>query len=188
VNDHDLATWLTRTLTQLDATWQPPWTDAKLSTEEKDMTDLPDDTHLAYTDYREAWYGKGEKTLMVAASAKGTGGGVAWEFEVKEHDFDNHGKPIRIGVFDDAFDAFTQIPEFFAVLAAKNTGTLDEVIGVLRSMGAVDETDRTSPYTEATRPAERDMQVVSAAILAGAREPDEARKAAAAVLREISTD
>ena len=39
MNEHDLARWLTRSLTQLDQqNPEPPWNDAKSSNEEKDMT------------------------------------------------------------------------------------------------------------------------------------------------------
>lgn len=113
------------------------------------MTALPEGTHLAYTDWREAWYNdpREKPQVGVAASAEGAGGGVVWEFFIEEHDFGGaHGKAIRLGVFDDAFAAFAQIPEFFAALGAGDVTTLDEVIGLLCRIGAADETARTSPY------------------------------------------
>lgn len=116
---------------------------------------LPADTHLAYIVWQEAWYsqpGSGvpyEKPyLMVMASAKGTGGGVAWEFPIEEDDL---GGPVtRVLMFDDAYDAFVQMPEFFAALVEEKPKTLDAVRTILDRFGAVDETDRVSPY--AVRP------------------------------------
>lgn len=118
------------------------------------MATLPEDTHLAYTVSHEAWYARhpgivDQPQIMVAASAQGSGGGVGWEFSVSEHDFDRT-RPISIRLFDDAFAAFTQIPEFFAAVAAEGTGTLDGVRALLDRLGAVDETDREDPATHRT--------------------------------------
>lgn len=115
------------------------------------MTALPEGTRLAYTVSHEAWYARrpgivDQPQIMVSASSPG--GGCAWEFGVNEHDFGSHGRAIRVDVFDDAFAAFAQIPEFFAALAAEGIGTLDGVRSVLDRMGAVDETDRTDPATD----------------------------------------
>lgn len=111
---------------------------------------LPDDTHLAYIVSHEAWYWDASRVpgenphLNVSASAKGSGGGVAWEFEVEEVTLD---KPTaRIKIFEDAFAAFTQVPELFAALADGDGSTLAGVRNLLDMLGAVDETERVSPY------------------------------------------
>jgi hypothetical protein len=115
------------------------------------MTALPEDCHLIYTVSHEAWYARhpgivDQPQIMVSASSDE--GGCAWEFGVNEHDFGTgHGRAIRADVFDDAFAAFAQIPEFFAALAAEKIGTLDEVRALLDRMGAVDQTDRRDPAT-----------------------------------------
>jgi len=113
------------------------------------MCQLPDDTHLAYVVSHEAWYGESHivrrPQIIIAASAEGSGGGVRWEFTVEEVDLASDGKPIRVRVFDDAFAAFSEIPEFFAALHGEGVSTLDHVRTVLDSLGAVDETARKSP-------------------------------------------
>jgi hypothetical protein len=114
---------------------------------------LPDDTHLAYTVWHEAWYAEASRTpgekphLMVAASAKGSGGGVAWEFQVDGYELGG-GRVTRVKMFDDAYAALGQMPEFFEMLAAQRPVTLTEVRDILHALGAVDETERVSPYAE----------------------------------------
>ena len=106
---------------------------------------LPEGVHLAYSVFHEAWYanvppGVDRPSIGVTASAEGGGGG-GWSFVVEEADFDDH--PISVRLFDDAFIAFAQIPEFFAELASGRVKDLQAVGHLLDSMGAVDETDRT---------------------------------------------
>ena len=106
---------------------------------------LPEDTHLAYSVFHEAWYASvpgnvRQPEIGVAASAEGSGGGVAWEFAVEEVDLSP--TAIRVRVFDDAFAAFAEMPEFFAALAAEKITTLAQVRELLDRLGAVDETSR----------------------------------------------
>lgn len=120
------------------------------------MTALPEDTHLAYSLPHEAYYAAtpgivGGPMIYVSASAQGSGGGVAWEFSVKAIDLGRN-SAIRVDIFDDAFAAFAQIPEFFAALAANDIDTLDKVTLLLQHMGAVDETKRTDPDTPSPEP------------------------------------
>lgn len=114
---------------------------------------LPEDTHLAYIVVKDAWYASasiyaGERpSISVMASAKGTGGGVAWEFVVTEYDLD--GSSVHLEMFYDSFAAFTEMPEFFTGLQQIGRGDgLAEVRLLLDSLGAVDETDRVSPYPD----------------------------------------
>jgi hypothetical protein len=107
--------------------------------------ELPEDTHLTYVVSHEAWYAKQVDRPQINVMASADGGGCAWEFTVEEVDLGSHGPAIRVKVFDDAFAAFTQIPEFFDDLAADEIGTLDSVRALLDGMGAVDETKRTPP-------------------------------------------
>lgn len=118
---------------------------------------LPEGTHLAYTIYHEThwWRGLpsdarpsgGRPTIQVAASARGAGGGVAWEFAVVEYDIS--GPTLRLEMFADAFDAFRQIPEFFGRLPVCES--LRDVRAVLHAMGAVDETERGTTRAEERR-------------------------------------
>lgn len=106
---------------------------------------LPDGTHLAYIVTHEAYHAKvavqtDPPYLMVMASAGG--GAVAWEFAVTDYT-SRIGKPtVRLLIFDDAFDAFAQLPEFFCALASSRPESLDEVREILDGLGAVDETER----------------------------------------------
>ena len=106
---------------------------------------LPEDCRLAYIVSHEAWYARAmpdrqpEMSVMAAAE----GGGCAWEFTVREADFENRGqRPVSVTLFDDAFAAFAQIPEFFAALATEDYTTLSAVQALLDGFGAADETDR----------------------------------------------
>ena len=121
--------------------------------------DLPEDTHLAYVVRHEAWYwpgtrnvaGHDQPSLSVMASAKGTGGGCAWEFMIAEHPIGRGQPPLHVALFDDAFGAFTQVPELFAALAEQGErATLDSVRAVLDGLGAVDETARIHPASLAS--------------------------------------
>jgi hypothetical protein len=112
---------------------------------------LPEDTHLAYIVWAEAWYhdanSNEEPFLMISASAKGSGGGAAWEFQVDGYEL--VGKPVtRVKMFYDAYAALAQMPEFFTALAGQQPLTLDEVRAILDGLGAVDETPRVSPYPD----------------------------------------
>ena len=104
---------------------------------------LPDDCFLAYSLMHEAWYADvvklGKPTIMVGAASNG--GGCAWEFVVTEHILGSQ-TGIRLEMFDDSFDAFAQIPDFFTRLRTGKPSTLREVQALLDSMGAVDSTER----------------------------------------------
>lgn len=111
---------------------------------------LPEDTHLAYTVWHEAWYADASRTpgeqphLMVSASGDDEGG-VAWEFQIDDYELGN--APVtRVKIFEDAYAAFADMPEFFAALAERRPVTLDEVREILDGLGAIDETQRESPY------------------------------------------
>ena len=102
---------------------------------------LTDGATLTYTVSHEAWYSRVVERPEIVVSGPG------WEFVVTEHDHGDR-NPIRVGVFEDAFAAFAQIPEFFAALAEQQPGTLTGVRAILDEMGATDETPRVSPLRE----------------------------------------
>jgi hypothetical protein len=110
---------------------------------------LPEDTHLAYHVWSEAWYTKAVRdkrpSIGVAASAQGTGGGVAWAFQITQYELGGKDCTL-IEAFSDAYAAFTQVPELFAAFAEHAPGTLAEVRGILDNLGAVDETARVDPH------------------------------------------
>ncbi|GAA2623899.1 hypothetical protein GCM10010399_64010 [Dactylosporangium fulvum] len=103
------------------------------------MRTLPGNTFLAYTVMHEAhwaplaWTGLGEPNQINIAAT--TGGGARWEFIVYEKD-----GAARLCMYDEAWPAFREIPDFFAALPGLHT--LDEVRAVLDSFGAVDQTER----------------------------------------------
>ncbi len=114
---------------------------------------LPDGCRLAYTIFHEAWYASADPdrrpTINVSAAST-HGDGVAWDFQIVEHQVGPAGQRIpalRVEIFDDAWPAFAQVPELFAALAAAGQPTLNDVTVLLDRLGAVDETARTSPYT-----------------------------------------
>jgi hypothetical protein len=49
-------------------------------------------------------------------------------------------------LFDDAWNAFRQVPELFHFLACAEGLTLDLLPGLLQQLGAVDVTPRDNPY------------------------------------------
>lgn len=150
-------------------------------------TALPEDTHLAYIVSHEAWYARtpgviDHPEINVMASAKGSGGGVAWEFMVEEVDLGRGEPAIRVKVFDDAFAAFAQIPEFFAAIAETPPQTLKAVRAALDAMGAVDETERHGPHGEAP------AVVTSGRIRKAITDATNADDATAAVLRVLGAE
>lgn len=109
---------------------------------------LPGNTHLAYTITHETeWWPQlppelrgdnGNRSIYVAASARGQGGGARWEFSVVEHP----GIGIKLGIFNDAWPAFQEIADFFRDLAVDRPTSLDDIVQLLDRIGAVDETER----------------------------------------------
>lgn len=112
------------------------------------MRELLGNAHLAYTIYHEAdWWqqlredlrpNSGHRTVQVAASARGRGGGVRWEFSIAEVP----GIGLKMSIFDDAWVGFGAIADLFQSLAAERPASLEEVVSLLDRIGAVDETER----------------------------------------------
>lgn len=109
------------------------------------MPNLAPDCSLAYIVNHEAWYTLDDKPSLQVQSAS-TGGGVDWEFSVHDSGFRGRSS-IHIMVFDDAFKAFAQVPELFALLAELEPTSIQTVIMILDQLGAVDVTQRVNPYT-----------------------------------------
>lgn len=131
------------------------------------------DCKFEYVVNHEAWYflprpdaeksgGFTGRDINVCSAAHG--GGVAWEFSVQEYRFGKDQVSVRVCVFDDAFKAYAQVPEFFEVLATERPKSLAAVQQVLDRLGARDATSRRHPtgqeparqlLVEAVRTAER---------------------------------
>lgn len=106
---------------------------------------IPQDCDLTYIVGYEAWYADANRAhesnpyLNIQAAARE--GGVAWEFKAAEYDLD--GPTLQLAMFGDSFDAFAEMPEFFAALAEQKPRTLVELRKLLDGIGARDATERT---------------------------------------------
>lgn len=115
----------------------------------------PEGYRLSYTLTRQAWYSQppligtpGDRNVVMVAMDT-TRGGAAWEFAID----DEPGGGLRVKVYDEAWRAFADVPEFFAAMAALGRGALlDEVVEILDSLGFTDITKRL-PDDPATRTA-----------------------------------
>lgn len=107
--------------------------------------ECPEGYRLAYTVTHEAWYSQpplsrppGDRNVL-SVSMDNLGGGCAWEFAID----DEIGGGLRVKVYDDGWQAFADVPDFFTALAALGRGALlDEVIEVLNALGFTDATKR----------------------------------------------
>jgi hypothetical protein len=102
---------------------------------------------LTYTVTSEAWYanavrsaGSTDSEIMVTLRAEG--GGCYWEFAIRQV----RDVAVRVEVFSDAWEAFSERPDVFAALAELGEGsTLDDVKNALDGLGVRDATERTAP-------------------------------------------
>jgi hypothetical protein len=105
------------------------------------------DTYLAYTVYHETYWwsqitpvesrpNEGRPCVQIHCASRG--GGVKWEFGVVEHDL--YRPALKLGIFDEGWEAFRVLRPFFDGLA--DVHSLDGVRALLDSLGAVDETER----------------------------------------------
>jgi hypothetical protein len=103
---------------------------------------LPDNCELVYIVPAEAWYSDviREHRPIVSVVAAARGGGAAWEFDVEQHELD--GPTLRLRMFHGSWDAFEQIPEFFAALHEESPRTLVDLRAMLDRIGARDATAR----------------------------------------------
>lgn len=119
--------------------------DTDLTAAEAIAARLPEDCYLAYIVMHEAywaprtWIPNEKPTVMVQAASNG--GGVGWEFAVEDYASIN---AVRLAMFSDSWAALTQIPEFFAALAAGEVSSLADARVLLDRLGAVDRTERVS--------------------------------------------
>lgn len=102
---------------------------------------------------RETWHHslsamKQDTDVLNISVGPESGGGVFWEFTITQGDAG--GAELRVKLFDDAWGAFTEIPEFFAGLAALGRdASVEEVVDLLTSLGSVDATVRERPQPPA---------------------------------------
>ncbi len=106
---------------------------------------LPDGCELVYIVPGEAWYRNSVKDELpsVQVVAHYRYGGCDWEFDVQEgYLYSDGGPSLLLRMFDDAWGAFDQIPEFFTALQTQQPHTLTELRRLLDSIGARDVTQR----------------------------------------------
>src|ERR1051325_118731 len=96
----------------------------------------------SYIASHETWYADRTRKPALNIVKRAVDGGCAWEFNVVEH----AGIGVRADIFDDAWTAFTEIPELFAELARAGHRTmLTEVREILNDLGFEDATERVKP-------------------------------------------
>ena len=109
---------------------------------------MTDETRLAFVISHEAWYWKAAKppetVYEIDVQRRYDGGGVEWEFSVV---WERLGTPelcMCLRIWDDAFEAFIDIPAFFVALAELRAPTPgpDVIAGLLLSLGFEDVTER----------------------------------------------
>ncbi len=109
---------------------------------------LPAGAFLDYVIAKEAYYAHvtgPDPEIQIRASSRE--GGAHWEFAAVQ--VGNIGVQLRL--FDAAWRAFNDIPEFFQTLAAAGRGTtLADVRKILDDLGAVDATQRVDPNRQLT--------------------------------------
>lgn len=86
----------------------------------------------------EQWKAMDKAVLNIGLFST-TGGGCRWEFVIDEEE----GGALRLKVFDGAWVAFTQIPEFFESLAGLGrSAEVEDVVELMASLGYRDFTKR----------------------------------------------
>lgn len=113
------------------------------------MTNLngraPAGHRYAYIVWDEQWHAR-EPEHRIVIARESDQGGAAWEFNIVSHADRlrriQSGTYLRVEIFDDAWQAFTEIPELFAALAERKPPTLDALRGLLDELGLVDTTRR----------------------------------------------
>lgn len=119
--------------------------------------EAPEGLALGYSATRETWHHRhstfpGDVNVLMVGLYGQTGGGCRWEFAIDEEDAG--GRCLRVKIYDEAWAAFTEVPEFFAALAELGRGAMTEdVVPVLDRLGFRDMTARVNPHTQATTPA-----------------------------------
>src|ERR1051326_1861388 len=103
---------------------------------------IPDGYTLTYIVQAEAYYAHVVKEPGLSVVLRyDDEGGCRWEFQVKPYDFCTS-KAVQLQIFEDAFEAFAMIPEFFEEIRQQKPNSLAEVRQILDGIGAVDATDR----------------------------------------------
>jgi hypothetical protein len=103
---------------------------------------LSPDCTLGYIVGHEAWYwmpDRGRKRYIRVGSDHD---GCDWEFMIEEYVFSSRESALRVCLFGDSWQAFEQVPELFAALAADRPRDFDELRTVLDRIGAKDITER----------------------------------------------
>lgn len=106
------------------------------------------DHFLGYTLTQEAWWADAvaNKDEVLSIALHATGGGVTWEFMISDVPLGQGRSALRIGIFDDAWEAFTTCPDLFAGLARLGQdAATEDVVELLDECGFRDVTEREVP-------------------------------------------
>lgn len=115
----------------------------------------PDGYVLGYHVTREAWYAQtsipGDHNVLTVGLFNPSGG-EKWSFAIDNEPLGTGGiggGALRVGVFDDAWQAFAAIPEVFVALGERlgNGALVEEVTELLDEFGFEDLTKRESPHS-----------------------------------------
>ena len=98
---------------------------------------------MTFTVCHEAWYTERNRPQELMITKAHRGGGCKWEFGVRANPDIN---AIRAEVFEDAFAAFAEVPDFFAGLAELGKdATIGDVVALCAALGYTDTTPREHP-------------------------------------------
>jgi hypothetical protein len=115
------------------------------------------ESRLSYVISHEAHYksvikGREINVQREALTENGHHDGVHWEFHFQWHDFGDHGDAVQVKLFDDAWQAFTEVPELFAALSARHTGPEGTVSMPPAAVAALLDEHGFTDITERERP------------------------------------
>ncbi|MGY5210019.1 hypothetical protein [Nocardia gipuzkoensis] len=109
-------------------------------------------TTTAYVLVHEAWYTNPARvqrpTLTIAIRDQDSDEAAEFEFEELPPGTLAPDSSLKLRLFDDAFGALAQLPEFLAALSAERPTTIAELVTILDRLGARDITVRTRPGDE----------------------------------------
>lgn len=106
-------------------------------------------TTTAYVLVHEAWYADPARvqrpTLTVAVHDQDGDENFTFEFQEYAPGALAPDSALKLRVFDDAFAAFAELPEFLAALSDERPNTVAQLVAILDRLGARDMTARVRP-------------------------------------------
>lgn len=112
---------------------------------------MKSDSYDGYYFLDPRWLGMNPDTKRVLMVGRfGVHGGAAFEFGIKEFQWQDGRKVIRVDVFSDGFLAYWEYRYFFQWLSErkKNDTTMEDVLAWLRSIGFISTDEMTDKLNE----------------------------------------